>query len=31
MGAVSASLFGIIGVGLGAALIAFKKKRDIEK
>lgn len=26
-GAVSASLFGIIGVGLGAALIAFKKKR----
>lgn len=27
-GAVSASLFGIIGVGLGAALIAFKKKRD---
>ena len=28
MGAVSASLFGIIGVGLGAALIAFKKKRD---
>lgn len=30
-GAVSASLFGIIGVGFGAALIAFKKKRDIEK
>ena len=28
MGAVSVSLFGIIGVGLGAALIAFKKKRD---
>lgn len=28
MGAVSASLFGVIGVGLGAALIAFKKKRD---
>ncbi len=28
MGAVSASLIGIIGVGLGAALIAFKKKRD---
>ena len=28
MGAVSASLFGVIGVGFGAALIAFKKKRD---
>ena len=27
-GAVSASLFGIIGVGLGAALVAFKKKKD---
>lgn len=27
-GAVSAGLFGILGLGIGAAVVAFKKKKD---
>lgn len=27
-GAVSAGVFGILGLGIGAAVVAFKKKKD---
>lgn len=27
-GAVSAGLFGILGLGIGAAVVTFKKKKD---